>query len=734
MTISIWRYSHLLLAVSSFVFIALASITGVILSFEAVDNKLPAYEVKGFDTLNLSEVLHVLSEAYSEITEISVDEKRFVTLKGFDEDGEKINAYIDPHTGKILGVPQQQSEFYKWVTALHRSLFLHELGRFFVGLTAFLLLLITISGAVLVVQRQQGLRRFWSKIAKDYFAQYYHVVLGRLMLVPVFIIALSGTYLSLVRFGIFPEKKITHNITVDDIEDIPVKQSIKDFNVFKSTLLADVQSIEFPFADDDPEEYYTLKLKNKEVVINQFDGSVLSQVDYPFTKIFTNLSLNLHTGRSNIIWAVVLGIASINILFFIYSGFVITLRRRRGRIKNKYKCSEAKYVLLAGSENGSTLQFAGSIHQQLLANGHVSFLGELNQYKTFPKAEHLLIFTSTYGLGDAPNNARRFKQLVEKSKQHQSVKVSVIGFGSKAYPDFCAYAKEVNDLLTTQDWANPILDFHTVNDKSTEDFITWVKNLNQITGLSLAVTPALYNQAPKHLQKMMMMEKSAITEKEQTFTITLYPGSRSRFTSGDLLAIYPANDNRERLYSIGKIKNNIQLAVKHHPGGLGSEYLQSLTTGSTIKARIISNPSFHFPKKASVVVMISNGTGIAPFLGMIDQNRKKTEAHLYCGFRKHTDMTLQYQQFSDKQITKEHLKSFHIAFSREDNHCYVMDLIKRDAGFFAELLNKGGVIMICGSLAMQFDVEIVIDAIGINRNGKGLNYYKERGQVLTDCY
>jgi hypothetical protein len=37
--------------------------------------------------------------------------------------------------------------------------------------------------------------------------------------------------------------------------------------------------------------------------------------------------------------------------------------------------------------------------------------------------------------------------------------------------------------------------------------------------------------------------------------------------------IYPANDNQERLYSVGMLQDKIQLVVKLHPHGLGSRYL-----------------------------------------------------------------------------------------------------------------------------------------------------------------
>ena len=504
-------------------------------------------------------------------------------------------------------------------------------------------------------------------------------------------------------------------------------------SIFKNTLLADVQKIEFPFSDD-PEEYYIIKLKDREIEVDQISGTIVSEVPFPMTTLLSDLSLDLHTGRTNVIWAFILGIASLNILFFIYSGFAMTLKRRSSRIKNKYKAEESKFILLVGSENGSSLLFANAIHKQLLAHGEKVFLAELNNYSTYPKAEHLIIFTSTHGLGDAPHNASKFISLINKTEQQHKINVSVVGFGSKAYPDFCGFAREIDVVLEKQNWSERFLELHAINDKSAEEFVDWVKLWSTKTGIPLSATPSLYNHVPKGLQKLMVLDKTAISDSEHSFLLTLRAGMRTTFNSGDLLAIYPANDTRERLYSIGNHNGNIQLVVKLHPSGLGSGYLYNLEVGSVIKARIIKNAAFHFPKKATKVALISNGTGIAPFLGMIEQNKKKTAIHLYSGFRNATETVLGYKKFAAASIQKQQLQSFHLALSREAEHFHVMDLIKRDADFFTDLLIEGGVIMICGSLAMQKDVESVLDMLCRSRTVMGISDYKANGQVLTDCY
>jgi len=729
MTLSFWRYTHLALALFSSLFLLLASVTGIILAVDAVQEKTLPYKVENFDAITLEETLPVLKKSYSEITELSVDYNQFVTLQAIDADGNDINAYINPKTGKKLGKPVKKTEFIQWVTGLHRSLFLHETGRFFVGVISFLLVLIAISGFTLVLNRQRGIRNFFSKVIKEYFAQYYHVVLGRLALIPILIIALTGTYLSLERFNFFmgekKEKEKSETVA-------PVKKNTAE-NIFKTTLLADVKKIEFPFTDD-PEEYYIIELKDREIEVNQVTGAVITQKLSPMTTQFANLSLDLHTGRINGIWGIILAIACVNILFFIYSGFAITLKRRSSRIKNKFKANESKYILLAGSENGSTLRFANAIQKQLIDRGEKAHIAELNNYNLFPKAEHIIVFSSTHGLGDAPSNGNKFLSLLMKHKQEQKINFSVIGFGSKAYPDFCGFAVEIDQLLATQNWAERFLELQTVNDKSAEEFVNWIKLWSAKTEIPLATTPSLYNHAPKGLSKLMVLDKTLVSETEQTFLVTLRVNMRTKFTSGDLLAIYPENDTRERLYSIGNHSGNIQLVVKLHPHGLGSRFLNNLEAGNTIKARIINNHAFHFPKKASKVALISNGTGIAPFLGMIEQNKKKTETHLYSGFRMETEAVLGYKKFTSEMMEKKQLHSFHLALSREANQFYVMDLIKRDADFFTDLLQQGGVIMICGSLAMQKDVESILDGLCLAKKTKSISEYKENGQVLTDCY
>ncbi len=731
MTISLWRYSHFALAVSSFIFITLAAVTGIILAFEPVAEKLPSYKADNFSKATIADAVPVIKKSFKEVTELTVDANQFVIVKGIDGGGKNISAYVDPRSGNVMAPLEKKSEFFQWVTDLHRSLFLHETGRFFVGLTAFILLLIAISGTILVIQRQRGVKRFFKRIVKENVAQYYHVVLGRLSLVVILIIALTGTYLSLARFHVFPEKKITHHINFDEIKSEPALEPAA-FSIFRNTPLSEVQSIEYPFSED-PEDYYTLKLKDREIVVNQFTGEILSEIKCSSTESFSQLSLDLHTGRTSAVWAIILGIAAGNILFFIYSGFVITFKRTAGKVKNRFTADESRFIILVGSENGSTMRFAKAVHEQLANNGQASFIAELNRYRVFPKAEHIIILTSTYGLGDAPSNANRFAALLSSHSQEKRVRFSVVGFGSHAYPDFCRFAFEINNMLTAQEWAVPLLEIHTVNDKSPEQFAQWFETWSQQAGLPELALPGNFDQKPAGLQSMTVIEKTCLSHEDGAFLIRLKPSWLARFNSGDLLAIYPANDHRERFYSIGKVDNTIQLSVKLHKKGLGSNYLYNLKPGDEMFGKIASNVHFQFPQKVKTVVMISNGTGIAPFLGMINQNNKKTACHLYCGFRDRSSFAL-YKESLLKDQEQQKLVGLYVAYSREGEKQYVKDLLLRDADFITQVLADNGVLMLCGSLSMQHDVIALLDELCTAKNNRGISFYQSHEQVLMDCY
>src|SRR5690606_39825581 len=260
------------------------------------------------------------------------------------------------------------------------------------------------------------------------YSQFNHVVYSRITLIPIIILALSGIYLSLLRFDVITEEPLVHEIDFDALSETP-QLPYQDFELFKNTPLSELKELEYPFSEF-VEDYYLVRLKDREVLLNQYTGTILAECENPMVNTISSWATVLHTGEGSILWSVVLGLGSLTIPFLMVTVFIIYFKRPRNRIKNKYDTNEAEYVILVGTEGGTTLQYAQEFHQSLLTCGKRSYLGQMNHYKEFSKMQHLVIITSTYGQGEAPISAANFLELLTKHSQINPFVFSVVGFGS----------------------------------------------------------------------------------------------------------------------------------------------------------------------------------------------------------------------------------------------------------------------------------------------------------------
>ncbi|PIB27536.1 hypothetical protein BFP75_00415 [Maribacter sp. 4G9] len=720
------------MALSSGLFLILASVTGIILAFEPMQSALRTYEPVALSEVSLAETIGTLKEKYQEVLSIEVDGDDFVLADVLTQDGEGKRFYIHPKTGESLGEPSPQHPIFQFTTNLHRSLFLKGVGRFFVGLVSFLLCLIALTGFILIIRRQGGFLKLFSKVQKDYFELRYHVTLGRWFLVPIFILAATGVYLSAEKFSLLPSTIVKHGTVVPEV-DVDESARPQDLDIFKSTSLNNVRKINFPFTPF-PEDFFEVALKNKELYMHQYTGEILSERPYPFTFLASKWSLNLHTGRGSILWSLVLLLASASILFFIYSGFVMWRKRAKNSVKFDTKNKDAcTHIILVGSETGTTFGFAKSLKKALEKLGKQVLVCQLNDYETFKKAEHFFILTSTYGEGDPPTNARNFLNLLEALPQPNHIKYCVIGFGSTVYPNYCKYAIDVENRMATIPGFEQTIPLYKINNQSFDSFRNWSIRWCEATGERLELPAlAIKNKIPKKHE----FEVVSKTEPngDATFLIGLKAKGKCNFQSGDLLEYRPKEDGIPRWFSIAKVGQEILLSIKKHENGVVSNYMNSLKPSENIKASIKPNPHFQFPKKAKELLCISNGTGIAPFLGIVAENKHKIPIQVYWGGRNNASLEI-YTPYLEKLSYEGKMNPLKVALSREGtSKTYVQDLLTQDSHIISKSLKNGAIIMICGSLRMQNDVLEFLEEITMKQLGTPLNYFEAKGQLKMDCY
>lgn len=730
-TVNTWRYSHFALAVSSVLFIFLAVVTGLILAFEPICNSVQPFKITGSEDVNLAHVIGELKDKYDEVLDLKVDANGFVSASVISMEEELDGEfYINPNTGeKIADIPERKP-FFEFVTNLHRSLFLKTVGRVFVGITSFLLFLIAVTGLILFVKRQGSFKNVFKKVVKEKREQYYHVITGRLMLVPVVIIALSGVYLSLLRFSFIPgeTEKVVYEISVAENVEIP----FNEFEIFQEIKLSEVRKLEFPFTDDE-DEYFILELESKILSIHQKSGLIIEAEVFPFSALITKLSFNLHTGSGSVVWSIVLAIASLNILYFIYSGTLISFQRIASRIKNIIPPEMAEYVILVGSENGSTKQFAKLLQNELKKLKQKVFVDDLNNYQEYNRMKNLVVLTSTYGEGEPPSNANHFLELFKRVPLANPVHFAVVGFGSRAYPQFCQFAVDVNEAISKTENCTLVVELELIHNKSYSAFKNWSERWANEVGIDLKL-PTEISRKEKPQNKFKVVSKKNIDNGyDETFVLKIKPQTKMEYKSGDLLSVLPESEKVERLYSIGKsMDGHILLSIKIHPNGICSNYLNTLESGSIFEAAITNNADFHFPKFAKSVIMVSNGTGIAPFLGMLREAGERQQIRLYWGGRTLGSLEL-YNDVLEAAKANGHCQ-YEFAFSKEGERQYVQDLLSKDGSEVARELEAGALVMICGSVQMQKGVLKVLNEITGKYMDRPLFYYEEKGQIKMDCY
>ncbi len=733
MTISIWRYSHLTLALVSGLFLVLASVTGIVLAFEPIQSAVKPYRPVGLSEISLAGTLGVLQDEYDEILTLEVDANDFLIANVVTKSGDGQTIYVHPLTGKKLGEPEPQHPIFQFATNLHRSLFLKSVGRFFVGLVSFLLCLIAITGLFLIIKRQGGFMKLFSKVQKDYFELRYHVILGRWSLLPITIVAATGVYLSAEKFSLLPTTKVTHE-RVEPDTDVGALVNPADLELFKQITLGQVRSVNFPFSAF-PEDYFELSLIEKELYVHQYTGEILSERPYPFTLLASDLSMTLHTGQGSILWSMVLLLASVSILFFMYSGFVMWRRRLKNSkipqpIKDKDECS---HIILVGSETGSTFAFAEALEKGLTKAGKSVFVSQINDYCIYKKAEHLLFLTATYGEGEAPTNAKNIKTLLGSVKPERPLKYSVVGFGSLTYPSYCQFAIDLDHLLASQTGFINSLPLYKINNQSFDAFNDWAKQWGQATGTTIQIEPRKKKMKRTRPKPFEVVKKTELNV-DDTFLIHLKPSKKVKFQSGDLWEYSPDEDGMVRWYSIARIKDEVVLSIKRHEFGVSSPYLSSVGENQILHAGIKRNYDFHFPKYAPEIVCIGNGTGIAPFLGIIDENVGAIPIDLYWGGRTRDSLNL-YKEYLDRALDAKKLAHLHLALSQENGgKVYVQQLLERDAERLAQKLEAGAVFMICGSIAMQNSVLDVLGEVTASILQKPLSEFEHAEQLKMDCY
>lgn len=664
-----------------------------------------------------------------------------ITAYWFD-DGVPGAAVIDPATGQGVGsADPDPSE--RWLTNLHRSLFLGDGGRIATAVGAAAMLVLSLSGTALVARRAGGWRRWFAPL-RGPLAGRLHVEIARVAVLGLTLSAATGLWMTASTFDLLPDGGSAPSFPAEVSGGTGVSPGA--MAPLTATPVSELRELGFPYPGD-ATDVFTLKTGRGTGYIDQGTGELLAWTDLTAWERVSETIYTLHTGQGAATLGLLLGVMALGVPVMAATGIILWSRGRRGRprIRGNQPASRAETILLVGSEGGSTWSFAATLHKALTDAGQSVHAAQMSAFDPdrYARAQRIIVLAATYGDGDAPASAKGFLARLAKLDRVPDVPVAVLGFGDRSFPAFCAYARKVAEKAQAQGWTL-LLPFDTVDRRSPQEFARWGHALGEALGIELELTHQPVVPATQALTLTSRRDYGAEVQAPTAIVRFALPRASlwqrltgrgfARFRAGDLLGVLPEGSSVARFYSLASARRDgfVEIVVRKHPGGLCSGQLMALERGQTVRAFLRRNPGFCPGRGSLPLILIGAGTGVGPLAGVIRANTRRRPIHLFFGMR-HPDSDFLYGDQMDAWRADRRLARLVTAVSRGARPHYVQDALRAEAREIARLILNGSRVMVCGGREMAAGVA---DALADILAPVGLTpaALKAEGRYVEDVY
>ena len=388
-------------------------------------------------------------------------------------------------------------------------------------------------------------------------------------------------------------------------------------------------------------------------------------------------------------------------------------RRRAAAAARAALANHPAWLVAYASQTGNAEELAAQTAQSLQLAGipvRLCALAELTA-SDLQQAERALFLVSTYGEGDAPDNAAAFMgRLMTGELALPQLHYGVLALGDRSYGQFCGFGRALDAWLATQG-ASRLFERIEVDRSASAAIEQWFQHLSHLAGTSDAPdwsAPAFGDW--KLIQRQLLNPGSA---GGAIYHVELAPvsGSLPDWQSGDLVQVAaPADPSQPREYSIASIPRDgsVHLLVRQHAHpdgslGLASGWLTAqAAVGDVVQLRLRQHKRFRLEENAQrPLILICNGSGIAGLRGHLKSRVLAGQRRNWLIFgERNAAHDFHYREEIEGWHASGDLPRLDLAFSRDQaERTYVQDRLRGNADEITLWLQQGAAIYICGSLA-----------------------------------
>ncbi|MBS3651601.1 PepSY domain-containing protein [Pseudaminobacter sp. 19-2017] len=719
--------------------VTMLAVTGAALSVFPAAERLAAPQAE--QAMSVADLAMRIKATIPGVEQIKRSPSGRITAYWFDG-GTPGSVVIDPATGAAVA-SADSNKVERWLTNLHRSLFLDDAGRIAMAAGAAAMLVLAVSGCMLVARRAGGWRRWFAPLRRP-LAGRVHVEIARGAVLGLLLSSATALWMTASTFGFFPDKAVVPELPSTVSGEMGAR--LESMPLLAETPVSSLRELSFPYPGD-PTDVFTLKTDSGTGYLDQGTGATLGWSDLSGWQRVSEIIYMLHTGQGASLLGLLLGLMALGVPAMGVTGLFIWLAGRSGRprIRDNAAPGRAETVILVGSEGGSTWGFAATLHSALTRAGQHVHAAPMSMFDPtrFSRARRYVVLAATYGDGNAPASAKGFLDRLARLPAAPDAPLAVLGFGDRSFPAFCAYAEAVAVAAEGKNWPL-LLPFDTVDRQSPQEFARWSRTLGEALGIDLELNHQLVHpetdaltlvsrrdyghevQAPTAILRFALPRLSAW----QRLTRQGFAG----FEAGDLLGILPEGSPMPRFYSLasGSRDGFLEIVVRKHVGGICSGELMGLEAGGTVAAFIRRNPAFHADRNRDALILIGAGTGIGPLAGFIRANTSRRPIHLFFGMR-HPGSDFLYREELEAWSAADRLSSLSTAVSRGASPRYVQDALRAEAAEAARLIREGARVMVCGGRQMAAGVSEVLTRM-LEPQGLSPAVLKAQGRYVEDVY